>query len=92
MLQLAENLDLFDFIPDIKSAEDYGRYTLSGIVIDSFAYHAIAGWRWCPPGESGASAGTYESVLMNYYSGLSRFSNLSAPGSGEIISIADSYD
>ena len=28
MLQLAENLDLFDFIPDIKSAEDYGRYMI----------------------------------------------------------------
>ena len=85
---------LFDTCKHIRCIRDesYSSYTLSGIVIDSFAYHAIAGWRWCPPGESGASAGTYESVLMNYYSGLSRFSNLSAPGSGEIISIADSYD
>ena len=85
---------LFDTCKHIRCIRDesYSSYTLSGIVIDSFAYHAIAGWRWCPPGESGASAGTYESVLMNYYSGLSRFSNLSAPGSGETISIADSYD
>ena len=28
MRQLAENLDLFDFIPGIKSAEDYGRYMI----------------------------------------------------------------
>ena len=28
MRLLAENLDLFDFIPDIRTAEDYGRYLI----------------------------------------------------------------
>ena len=28
MRQLADNLDLFDFIPGVKSAEDYGRYMI----------------------------------------------------------------
>ena len=28
MRQLAENLDLFDFVADIQTAEDYGRYLI----------------------------------------------------------------
>lgn len=85
---------LFDTCKHIRCIRDesYSSYNLSGIVIDSFTYYAIGGWRWCPPGECGASAVTYESVLMNYYSNLSRYSNLTSPGSGQQINLADSYD
>ena len=40
-------------------AASFSSYRLSGIVIDSFVFSAIAGWRWAN-GESSAPAGAYE--------------------------------
>lgn len=41
--------------------------TSFGIVIDSFVYHAMVGWRWTPPGSnSSAASGTYEKDLLDY--------------------------
>lgn len=70
----------------------FSSYHLSGIVIDSFVYVAMADWRWTPPGGGGgAPKGDYESVLMKYYNDatwngyLSSFV-LNAPGSGDTVS------
>ena len=74
----------------------FSSYHLSGIVIDSFVYVAMAGWQWTQPGGGpGSPKGEYESVLMEYYNNatwngqLSRFV-LNAPGSGDSVSTNDS--
>jgi len=85
---------LFDTCKHIRSIRDtqFSSYHLSGIVIDSFVYHAIQGWRWSEPGSnSSAAAGTYESVLMQEYYRLFSYGNtIQAPGSGQTINAASS--
>ena len=68
--------------------EKFSSYNLSGILIDSFVYHAIQGWEWTPPGGEGSSPGTYEGVLYDYFNNH-RWSTLYAPGSGMIVDTDD---
>lgn len=71
-------------------------YTLSGIVIDSFVYHAIGGWHFTKQGEEkSASSMIYEEVLLDYYNDNSfnlQWSGLKAPGSYDDVSVAKSYE
>lgn len=68
--------------------DKFSSYHLSGILIDSFVYHAIQNWQWTSPGEVGSSAGTYEEKLYEYYN-ANRLSELYAPGSGMVVDKAD---
>lgn len=68
--------------------EKFSSYHLSGILIDSFVYHAIQNWRWTPPGGEGSSSGTYENVLYDYFN-ANRWSVLYTPGSGMIVDTDD---
>lgn len=67
-------------------------YTLSGIVIDSFVYHAIQGWHWTREDESSTSNNkSYEEILYDYYMDhCSYITTLTAPGSGDDVSLIDS--
>lgn len=87
---------LFDTCKHIRYIRDtyYRSYHLSGIVIDSFVFHAIQSWRWTKPEEGGgASAGSFEDALLRYYNDVVRFeSTITAPGSGQSIDIRSSVD
>ncbi len=81
----------FRFIRDTY----FSSYHLSGIVIDSFVYHAMGGWEWSEPGTvSSSPSGTYENVLLEYLNQNSMWGNLAltAPGSGENISTESSLE
>jgi len=88
---------LFDTCRHMRYIRDnyFSSYHLSGIVIDSFVYAAIAAWRWVSSGgESGSQKGEYESALLNYYNDVAwngHFSGfvLHAPGSGNVVSTQD---
>lgn len=71
-------------------SEKFSIYHLSGILIDSFVYHAIQNWRWTPPGEEGSAFGIYEGVLYDYLK-AHRWSTLYAPGSGMIVDTDDYF-
>ncbi|NOH15278.1 SMODS domain-containing nucleotidyltransferase [Clostridium cochlearium] len=65
-------------------------YHLSGIVIDSFVYDAIGNWKFVTSGTSTSPAGTYEQMLFDYYKEHSfywNFNSLTAPGSGDEVSV-----
>lgn len=74
----------------------FSSYHLSGIVIDSFVYVAMAAWQWTSPGGgSGAPKGDYESALLRYYNNVTLNGQISdfmlnAPGSGDSVSTSDS--
>lgn len=70
-------------------------YRLSGIVIDSFVYHAMGNWQYVTNGASSSPVGTYEENLYKYYKENSMFWNiipLRAPGSGDEVSAEDSKE
>lgn len=70
-------------------------YKLSGIVIDSFVYHAIGNWRFVSSGEGSSESGTYEKVLLNYfneYAFLWDIISLRAPGSQDEVETKNSVD
>lgn len=69
-------------------SEKFSSYHLSGILIDSFVYRAIQGWRWTSSGEEGSPSGTYEDMLYNYYY-THKYYNLYAPGSEMIVDTDD---
>jgi len=74
----------FDTCKHIRRIRDdnFSSYTLSGIVIDCFVYHAMGGWYWLNPGESSSNTITYEDVLLNYFNQNFVCShNIQAPGS-----------
>lgn len=75
--------------------ENFSSYHLSGIVIDSFVYAAMGGWRWTPDGESSSAAhGDYERVLLDYFNRNASWSSLllTAPGSGQTVETSDSFE
>lgn len=90
---------LFDTCKHIRRihSEHYKSYHLSGIVIDSFVYNAIGGWRWPNPNvESGGSCSAYEETLFNYYN-INSFNglipiSLVAPGSNQSIDTKSSME
>ena len=78
--------------------ENYTSYHLSGIVIDTFVYHAIGNWHWSE-GESSnpAPAGAYEKVLLDYLNGVKQRSflygtNMTVPGSNQNIDVSKDLD
>lgn len=88
---------LYDTCKHLRYVRDnyFKSYHLSGIVIDSFVYHAMGNWRWTPSGEnSSAASGSYEQVLLNYLNQNTSWGTLQliAPGSGQSVSASDSLD
>lgn len=85
---------LFDTCKHMRFVRDnnFSSYHLSGIVIDSFVYHAIGNWCWVegsPP--NAVSDGAFEQVLYNYFVNTVRFSNtIQAPGSYQQVSLSSS--
>lgn len=70
--------------------DKFGSYHLSGILIDSFVYHAIQDWRWVSLGEIGSFPGSYENILYEYFTS-NRFGVLYAPGSEMEVCTDDYY-
>lgn len=88
---------LYDTCKHIRYIRDnyFSSYHLSGIVIDSFVYKAIGGWRWCNVGESSSTPkGTYEKSLLNFfYQNMNNFKfNINAPGSNDLIPSSSSVE
>lgn len=88
---------LYDTCKHIRYIRDssFSSYHLSGIVIDSFVYEAIGNWRWLNSGESSSQpSGTYEKVLLDYYSqhGICWGVSINAPGSNDAVSTSSSYE
>lgn len=88
---------LYDTCKHIRFIRDnyFSSYKLSGIVIDTFVYHAIGNWRWLSEGESSTSSDVkYEQVLLDYLNKNTLFStlNLPAPGSNELVSCDSSIE
>ena len=84
---------LYDTCKHFRFIRDkyFKSYHLSGIVIDSFVYHAIQSWKWSSPGEVPAPQGSYESALRGYLQWIksSRAQFLTAPGSGMRVNISE---
>lgn len=87
---------LFDTCKHIRFVRDnyFKSYHLSGIVIDSFAYNAIQGWRWLNSDEtSSANPKSYEQHLYDYfYSHYYYNTYIKAPGSEQIVEFSKSKD
>lgn len=84
---------LFDTCRHMREIRDtfFSSYHLSGIVIDSYAYHHIDNWHWLNPGEQSTQPiGTYEKKLYNECP--SRGFTLTAPGSGDLVNTAKDVD
>lgn len=87
---------LYDTCKHIRRIRDnhFSSYHLSGIVIDSFVYKAIGGWRWSEPGSTSSTAiGSYEQELIDYFnSHLFWGLPLNAPGSNDLVSTDTSIE
>lgn len=87
---------LIDTCKHIRYIRDnyFSSYHLSGIVIDSFVYQAISGWKWVQPGESSSGVlGEYEKhLLRKFYDIFSPLycSHISAPGSDQMLDASNS--
>jgi len=87
---------LYDTCKHIRfvHSEGYSSYKLSGIVVDSFVYSAIGGWRWTSGGSIPAAAGEYEQMLLKKFNEMSangQFAfQLSAPGSKQEVDTSES--
>ncbi len=84
---------LFDTCRHMREIRDthFSSYHLSGIVIDSYAYHHIGNWHWLNGGENSSHPwGTYEKKLFNECPAWSF--TLAAPGSGDIIDTTRDVD
>jgi predicted nucleotidyltransferase len=68
--------------------DNFSSYKLSGIVIDTFVYHAMGNWKWTNSGEGGhATPGSYEKSLLDYFN-INKY--FKAAGSGESVNFKDS--
>lgn len=81
---------LYDTCKHIRFVRDnyFSSYKLSGIVIDSFVYHAMGNWRWISEGESSTTSNIkYEQVLLDYLNQNSMWGKLHlyAPGSNQAV-------
>lgn len=85
---------LYDTCKHMREIRDthFSSYHLSGIVIDSFVFHNIAGWHWLRDGETSSNEpkGTYEKKL--YRDCPARSFSLTAPGSGDVVDTTSSVD
>jgi len=80
---------LYDTCKHIRRIRDghFSPYTLSGIVIDCFVYHAIGGWHWRRDGETpSVNPITFEQVLLNDFKQRFTYNfTLQAPGSHQVV-------
>lgn len=89
---------LFDTCKHIRYIRDtsFSSYHLSGIVIDSFVYQAISGWKWTVSGEPSTSAwGDYERhLLRKFYDifSLPYYCTICAPGSDQQLDASSSVE
>ncbi len=88
---------LNDTCKHIRSIRDnyFSSYRLSGIVIDSFVYHAIGNWKWMnSEGCMGTRSDQYERVLLNYFyrSKVCDGYSIYAPGSLDIVQTRSSCE
>lgn len=70
-------------------------YHLSGIVIDSFVYSAMRNWKYVEQGSgSGAKAGDYENILLDYFNTKTMWGtlHLTSPGSNQVVDTTSSID
>ena len=70
-------------------------YKLSGIVIDSFVFHAMKNWKFVSEGESSSAPGSYEQILLDYFNEnafLWDIISLRAPGSQDEVETKKSID
>lgn len=84
---------LFDTCRHMREIRDthFSSYHLSGIVIDSYAYHHIDSWYWPQVGEKSTQPhGTYEKKLYNECP-ITNF-YLTAPGSGDLVDTTKDID
>lgn len=94
---ISSNGLFYDTCKHLRSVRDnnFSSYHLSGIVIDSFVYVAMGGWRWMPDGESSSAAhGDYERVLLNYLNQNTQWTSLllTAPGSQQTVEASKSLE
>lgn len=95
---ISSNGLLYDTCKHFRRVRDdnYSSYHLSGVVIDSFVYEAMGGWRWTPDGESSSAAhGDYERVLLNYLNQMTKSLpplHLVAPGSDQVVEVSNSLE
>jgi len=85
---------LFDTCKHIRAvrADYYSSYHLSGILIDSFVYHAIQGWHWLRDGEQNyGNSISFEQSLLDYYNSTYSFM-IYAPGSEQKVDASDEWD
>ena len=93
---------LYDTCKHIRFIRDnyFRSYKLSGIVIDSFVYSKMEGWRWNNPDSLGGNAapGEYEKHLLEKAEELKVYSiygfnnSLKAPGSNDDVDFSKSID
>lgn len=89
---------LYDTCKHIRRIRDtcFGSYHLSGIVIDSFVYNAIGGWKWVYEGEpANCQTGDYERALLDYFNQkiiFGSYFNLTAPGSFQSVETESSIE
>ena len=79
----------------IRSVRDekFSSYKLSGIVIDTFVYHAMGDWHYVSSGTSSNNPYEYEHILLSYFNNYVKYTNsLSAVGSNESVNITSSKD
>ena len=84
---------LYDTCKHMREIRDshFSSYHLSGIVIDSYAYHHIGSWYWPRPGENSTQPhGTYEKKLYDECPIMSFY--LTAPGSGDYVDTTRDVD
>lgn len=85
---------LFDTCKHMRFVRDnyFSSYHLSGIVIDSFVYHAMGDWGWTENSSPNAiSDGRFEQALYNYFINYVRYANaIQAPGSNQQVSLSSS--
>ena len=87
---------LFDICKHMRYVRDeyFSSYHLSGIVIDSFVYHAIGDWHWTENSSANAvSDGQLELKLYKYYDSIYRFADtICAPGSNDSVNLSNSKE
>jgi predicted nucleotidyltransferase len=87
---------LFDTCKHMRYVRDeyYSSYHLSGIVIDSFAYLAMANWHWTENSSTNTvSDGKFEQALYNYYINNCQYvTTIQAPGSYDSVNLAASRE